>query len=277
MLPENRVRMRLPPEPAQATVARCTERYNWQMRFIPTALLVAGMTACAPAAPDSVDPSVLRTVPDVAESGTSSRPDTHPGANGRVRVVILGDSLTAGLGLPEHEAFPARLQERVDAAGWPIEVAPRGVSGDTTAGGLRRLDWAIDGEVRMLVVALGGNDGLRGLPVEQMHDNLAAIVDGARARGIEVVLAGMEAPPNFGGIYTSQFREVFQVLAETRDVVLVPFLLEGVAGEPELNQRDGIHPNAAGADRVAAHLWSTLEPLLAKIAAEAAVSSEGVQ
>lgn len=277
MLPENRVRMRLPPEPAQATVARCTERYNWQMRFIPTALLVAGMTACAPAAPDSVDPSVLRTVPDVVESGTSSRPDTHPGANGRVRVVILGDSLTAGLGLPEHEAFPARLQERVDAAGWPIEVAPRGVSGDTTAGGLRRLDWAIDGEVRMLVVALGGNDGLRGLPVEQMHDNLAAIVDGARARGIEVVLAGMEAPPNFGGIYTSQFREVFQVLAETRDVVLVPFLLEGVAGEPELNQRDGIHPNAAGADRVAAHLWSTLEPLLAKIAAEAAVSSEGVQ
>ena len=277
MLPENRVRVRLPPEPAQATVARRTERYNWWMRFIPTALLVAGMTACAPAAPDSVDPSVLRTVPDVAESGTSSRPDTRPGADGRVRVVILGDSLTAGLGLPEYEAFPARLQERVDAAGWPIEVAPRGVSGDTTAGGLRRLDWAIDGNVRMLVIALGGNDGLRGLPVEQMHGNLAAIVDGARARGIEVVLAGMEAPPNFGGIYTSQFREVFQVLAETRDVVLIPFLLEGVAGEPELNQRDGIHPNAAGADRVAAHLWSTLEPLLAKIAAEAAVSSEGVQ
>ena len=277
MLPENRTRVRFRPELAQAAVARRTERYNWRMRFVPTALLVAGMTACVPAAPDRVDPSVLRTVPDVAGAETSRRSDTHPAADGRVRVVILGDSLTAGLGLPEHEAFPARLQERVDAAGWPIEIAPRGVSGDTTAGGLRRLDWAIDGDVRMLVVALGGNDGLRGLPVEQMHDNLGAIVDGARARGIEVVLAGMEAPPNFGGIYTSQFREVFQVLAETRDVVLIPFLLEGVAGEAELNQRDGIHPNAAGADRVAAHLWSTLEPLLAKMAADAAVSSEAVQ
>ena len=186
-------------------------------------------------------------------------------AGRRARVVILGDSLTAGLGLPEHEAFPARLQARVDAAGWPIEIAARGVSGDTTAGGRRRLDWALDGDVRLLVVALGGNDALRGLPVAQMRENLAAMINGAEGRGIPVVLAGMEAPPNFGPAYTSEFRGVFQTLAETHDVTYIPFLLEGVAGNPTLNQRDGIHPNAAGAERVAAHLWATLEPLMAEL------------
>ncbi len=238
-------------------------------------LFVAGMAACGSAPPENVVSSALRAVPDATEGGL--RPDPPPGAGLLARVVILGDSLTAGLGLPENEAFPARLQARVDAAGWPIEIAPRGVSGDTTAGGLRRLDWAVDGDVRMLVVALGGNDGLRGLPVEQMHDNLATIIDRARERDIEVVLAGMEAPPNFGAIYTSEFREVFRTLAETREVVLIPFLLEGVAGDPDLNQRDGIHPNAAGAERMAAHLWSTLEPLLAEIAAEPAASIGAAQ
>ena len=245
------------------------------MRFVPTVLLLAGMTACGAPPPERVVPSAFRTAPDATE--TTPRATPEPAAGPRARIVILGDSLTAGLGVPEHEAFPARLQARVDAAGWPIEIAARGVSGDTTAGGLRRLDWATEGDVRMLVVALGGNDGLRGLPVEQMHDNLAAIVDGAGARGIEVVLAGMEAPPNFGEIYTSQFREVFRTLAETRDIILIPFLLEGVAGEPDLNQRDGIHPNAAGAERVAAHLWATLGPLLAEIAGEPTTAIEDAQ
>ena len=245
------------------------------MRSIPVMSLVAVMAACGPSPPDSVDPSAFRTAPDTIDA--QPRPTAEPFAGPRARVVILGDSLTAGLGLPEHEAFPARLQARVDAAGWPIEIASHGVSGDTTAGGLRRLDWSIDGDVRLLVVALGGNDGLRGLPVEQMHDNLAAIIDGAVGRGIEVVLAGMEAPPNFGVIYTSRFRDVFQTLSETRDIVLIPFLLEGVAGDPDLNQRDGIHPNDAGAERVAAYLWTTLEPLLAEIADVQAVSSEGVR
>ena len=186
----------------------------------------------------------------------------------RTRVVILGDSLTAGLGLAPEDAYPAGLQARIDAAGWPIEIAAMGVSGDTTAGGLRRLDWALDGDVRLLVVALGGNDALRGLPVDQMHDNLARIIDRAQGRGIRVVLAGMEAPPNFGPAYTSNFRDVFRRLAESRDVVFVPFLLEGVAGVPSLNQADGIHPNEAGAARVAEHLWPSLEPLLRMIAVE---------
>lgn len=189
-------------------------------------------------------------------------------AGARPRVVILGDSLTAGLGLAPEDAYPARLQARVDAAGWPLEIAPMGVSGDTTAGGLRRLDWALAGDVRLLLVALGGNDALRGLPVGQMEDNLARIIDRAQERGIQVVLAGMEAPPNFGAAYTSRFRTVFRDLAESRGVPLVPFLLEGVAGVPALNQADGIHPNEAGAARIAEHLWPALEPLLRALAAE---------
>ena len=222
---------------------------------------VAALAACGPA--DVTD----RVVPAPASAAGASAPgETAPGR--RARVVILGDSLTAGLGLAAEDAYPARLQARVDAAGWPIEIAPMGVSGDTTAGGLRRLDWALEGDVRLLLVALGGNDALRGLPVEQMEDNLARIIDRALERGVRVVLAGMEAPPNFGAAYTSRFRAVFRDLARGRGVPLVPFLLEGVAGVPALNQADGIHPNEAGAARVAEHLWPTLEPLLRALAAE---------
>lgn len=188
-------------------------------------------------------------------------------ATQRARVVVLGDSLTAGLGLAPDDAYPALLQARIDTEGWPIEIAAMGVSGDTTAGGLRRLNWALEGGVELLLVALGGNDALRGLPVEQMRDNLAQIIDHALDRGIRVVLAGMEAPPNFGAVYTSNFRDVFRSLAESRNVTFVPFLLEGVAGVPDLNQGDGIHPNEAGAARVAEHLWPSLEPLLREIAA----------
>ena len=183
-------------------------------------------------------------------------------ARERPRIVILGDSLTAGLGLPAAEAYPARLQERIDRGGWWFEVVSAAVSGDTTAGGMRRLAWALEGDVRLLVVALGGNDALRGLPVGQMRDNLVAILDEAARHGVRVLLTGMEAPPNFGPAYTSNFRAAFRDLAASRDLTFVPFLLEGVAGMPELNQDDGIHPNAEGAERVAAHLWVTLEPLL---------------
>jgi acyl-CoA thioesterase-1 len=232
--------------------------------------VVAGTsTGCGGAPADVAGVStggISATEPPAAAGAAASLPrdDVTP----RARVVILGDSLTAGLGLGPEEAYPARLQERVDGAGWPIEIAAMGVSGDTTAGGLRRLDWALDGDVRILVVALGGNDALRGLPVDQMRDNLERIVDRALDRGIAVVLAGMEAPPNFGAVYTSNFREVFRTLAESRDVTFVPFLLEGVAGVPDLNQADGIHPNEAGAARVAEHLWPGLEPLLRRVAAE---------
>jgi acyl-CoA thioesterase-1 len=177
--------------------------------------------------------------------------------------VVLGDSLTAGYGLPsQDEAFPAALQAKVNTARLGYEVVNMGVSGDTTAGGLRRLDWALEGDVRVLVVALGGNDGLRGLGPEQMRENLTAIVDAASRRNIRVLLCGMEAPPNLGAGYTRQFRAVFTEVARDKQVTLLPFLLEGVAGLPGMNQPDGIHPNAAGAQRMAELVWTKLRPLL---------------
>jgi acyl-CoA thioesterase-1 len=186
----------------------------------------------------------------------------------RPRIVVLGDSLTAGLGLSPEESYPAILQARVDDEGFNYEVVNAGVSGDTSAGGLRRLDWSLSGDVRMLVVALGGNDGLRGLPVNELRSNLDAIVKQAKSRKIDVVLAGMEAPPNFGKRYTDDFRAVYRSIAQDEHVALVPFLLEGVAGIDAMNQSDGIHPTAEGARVAAANVWKVLEPLLKSKAAD---------
>lgn len=190
-------------------------------------------------------------------------PAPHPIA-ARPRIVAFGDSLTIGLGVRPQEAYPARLQQRVDAAGLNYEVVNAGVSGETSAGGLRRLDWALQGEVRALILALGANDGLRGLPPEQLRRNLAQMIETAQARGIAVVLAGMEAPPNFGRTYVVEFHEVFPELAKRYRTALVPFLLEGVAGLESMNQPDGIHPNAEGATRVADNVWAMLRPILEK-------------
>ncbi len=222
--------------------------------------LALSLAGCGPSAGGAVGTGT--PVADARPLRTAVVPMAVVPTGERPRIVVLGDSLTAGLGLPASEAYPARLQERVDRGRWSFEVVGAAVSGDTTAGGLRRLAWALEGDVRLLVVALGGNDALRGLPVEQMRDNLEAIVDETIGRGIHVLLAGMEAPPNFGRAYASTFRNVFRDLAASRDLTFVPFLLEGVAGVPALNQADGIHPNAEGAERVAAHLWRALEPLL---------------
>ena len=176
--------------------------------------------------------------------------------------MTLGDSLTAGLGLPQDQAYPALLQQRVDDARLDYEVVNAGVSGDTSAGGLSRLDWALEGDVRVLIVALGGNDGLRALPAEELRANLARIIERAQARHITVVLAGMEAPPNWGRDYVVAFHRVYQDLAKQYHVALVPFLLEGVAGRDALNQRDGIHPTAEGARIVADNIWSVLRPIV---------------
>jgi acyl-CoA thioesterase-1 len=200
---------------------------------------------------------------DTADRVERSTPSAGPvQAEARPRVVVLGDSLTAGYGIDPSEAFPAELQDRIDAAGLDYTVVNMGVSGDTSAGGLRRLDWALEGDVRVLIVALGGNDGLRGLSPQEMERNLGAIVDAARSRGIDVLLCGMEAPPNFGPAYTSAFRAAFRRVAEEKDVPLIPFLLEGVAGIPALNQADGIHPTPEGARRIADLVWTRLAPML---------------
>jgi acyl-CoA thioesterase-1 len=170
--------------------------------------------------------------------------------------------LTAGLGLPADQSFPSLIGKKLKERGLDYEVVNAGVSGDTSAGGVRRLDWSLEGDVRVLVVALGGNDGLRGLPPGDLKKNLAAILDRAREKRIAVILAGMEAPPNNGPDYTREFRAVYEQLAADYKVRLIPFLLQGVAGDAALNQPDGIHPNTRGAEIVAELVWKELEPAL---------------
>ncbi|HWF86885.1 MAG TPA: arylesterase [Vicinamibacterales bacterium] len=194
----------------------------------------SAVTAAAPAAPSSEKP----------------------------RIVFLGDSLTAGLGLSADEAYPSLLQQRLNEQGLPYDVVNAGVSGDTSAGGLSRLEWALSGDVRVLIVALGGNDGLRGLPPEQLKRNLTEIILRAQARHITVVLAGMEAPPNYGRDYAIAFHRIYPSLAKEYHVALVPFLLQGVGGVDRLNQRDGIHPTAEGARIVADNVWTVLAPIV---------------
>jgi acyl-CoA thioesterase-1 len=202
--------------------------------------------------------STAVSTPSAPASTTS--PEPRPASP---KVVALGDSLTAGLGLQIDQAFPALLQQRIDEERLGYEVVNAGVSGDTSAGGLSRLDWALEGgNVRVLIVALGGNDALRGLPVAELERNLSTIIERAQARNIRVLLAGMEAPPNFGQSYTVSFHEVYPRLAKKYHVAFVPFLLQNVAGIDALNQRDGIHPTAAGARIVADNLWPALRPLL---------------
>lgn len=213
----------------------------------------------------AADPDKTAAVPtrESAPPALNARPAQAPRPAGAPRIIFLGDSLTAGLGLDLDESFPSLIQDRLDAQGYEYEVVNAGVSGDTSAGGLRRLEWAMaDGHPKVLIVALGGNDGLRGLPPEQLERNLASIIEQGRTRGLRVILAGMEAPPNFGADYTSRFRRVYTTLADRHKVRLIPFLLDGVAGNAALNQPDGVHPNTRGAKIVADLVWRALQPEL---------------
>jgi acyl-CoA thioesterase-1 len=186
-------------------------------------------------------------------------------AFGASRVVVaFGDSLTAGLGISPEEAYPALLEARLAREGYDYRVVNAGVSGDTSAGGLRRIDWALKLGPEIVIVALGANDGLRGLPPPAMRDNLLAIVQRARSAGAKVLLAGMRVPPNYGANYTRDFEKVFADVAQSTRVPLIPFLLEGVAGESRFNLSDGIHPNAEGQRRIAEHVWPYVRPLLTK-------------
>jgi acyl-CoA thioesterase-1 len=218
------------------------------------ALLTA---ACGSPRADSRDDASAATVTPPPAAVPAKKPVAT-----RPRVVVLGDSLTAGLGLPISAAYPTLLEQRLNAEGKDFEVVNAGVSGDTSAGGLERLDWALQGEVRVLIVALGANDGLRGLPADQLEHNLAQVIERAQGRGIAVILAGMEAPPNYGRDYIVAFHKVYPTLAARYHIALVPFLLQGVAGIESLNQPDGIHPTAAGARIVADNVWAVLKPLV---------------
>ncbi|MDQ6624623.1 MAG: arylesterase [Verrucomicrobiota bacterium] len=179
-------------------------------------------------------------------------------------VLFLGDSLAAGAGVQPQQAFPALVEQKMHESGLDYEVVNGGVSGDTTAGGLRRMDWLLQRKIDVLVLELGGNDGLRGQPVANIKANLQAMIDKAKAKepDVQIVVTGMQMPPNVGADYAEQFRQVFFDVAKENNAAMIPFLLEGVGGIRELNQPDLIHPNPAGHRIVADVVWKTLEPLL---------------
>jgi acyl-CoA thioesterase-1 len=213
-----------------------------------------------PAAPAGVRwGAVFRLVCLVAAllfgSATAARAET-------VRIAMLGDSLTAGFGLAPEQSLPARLEKALKAAGRDVAVANHGVSGDTTAGGLARLDWTLGDKPQLVIVALGANDALRGLDPTETEKNLDAIITRAKAAGAVVLLCGMKAPRNYGPEYVEQFDGLYQRLAAKHSVPLVPFLLEGVAMMPDLNQPDGIHPNARGVEAIVAHLVPAVSKVL---------------
>jgi acyl-CoA thioesterase-1 len=209
-------------------------------------LVVAG--GCGRAEPDPQQAPAPALLPEVIDD--------------RPKILALGDSLTAGQGLLESQSFPALLQQFVDTEGYEFEVINGGLSGDTSGGGLSRLDWLLTDDVAVMILALGANDGLRGLPPEQMRSNLSQIIERAQARNVAIVFAGMEAPPNFGDEYAASFRNVFIDISRKYRVTFIPFLLEGVAGVSHLNQGDGIHPNIEGTERVAQTVWAALQPVL---------------
>lgn len=179
-------------------------------------------------------------------------------------ILFLGNSLTAGLGLDPGEAFPALIQQKIDSLKWNFEAINAGLSGETSSGGLRRINWLLRRKIDLLVLELGANDGLRGIPLDLTRQNLQAIIDRTREKypAVKIVIAGMEVPPNLGDEYTRQFRSIFRELAKQNNAALIPFLLEGVAGVKELNLPDGIHPNARGQQIVARNVWKVLKPLL---------------
>jgi acyl-CoA thioesterase-1 len=216
----------------------------------PTNFLRVLLTACAIALVASL-------------AGASPR-ESSPGLETRT-VVFLGDSLAAGYGVEPEEAFPALVGERIRERGWPFRVVNAGVSGDTSAGGLRRVDWLLRQRIDILVLELGANDALRGLPLDVTERNLEAIVEKARAAApdVVIVLAGMLAPPNLGLEYSERFRSIFPRLSERHGLHLVPFLLEGVGGRAELNRSEGIHPTPEGHQVVADNVWQVLEGVLA--------------
>ncbi|MFD0998547.1 arylesterase [Ohtaekwangia kribbensis] len=184
--------------------------------------------------------------------------------NSTKTILFYGDSLTAGLGLTTEEAFPALVEKKFKQQGKPCKVINAGLSGETSAGGLSRLEWVLRQPVDVFVLELGANDGLRGLPIEQTQKNLQAIIDKVKAKypKVKIVIAGMMVPPNMGPDYTSKFRKIFPELAKKNNATLIPFLLQDVAGNEKLNQADGIHPNVEGHKIVAENVYKVIQPLL---------------
>ena len=183
-------------------------------------------------------------------------------SDNRPRIVAFGDSLTAGLGVQADESYPAQLQRRLDSLGYHYRVINAGVSGDTTAGGLRRVPWILNNKPELVILELGANDGLRGLPVDHTKSTLRQIIRRLQEAGTRVVLAGMKLPPNYGQDYTASFEAMYQVLAKEHRLSLIPFFLEGVGGSSSLNQADGIHPTKAGYEVIVEQVLKVIRPML---------------
>lgn len=197
-------------------------------------------------------------------SNEQSQTNTKDSVTVKKTIVFFGNSLTAGYGLSPSEAFPALIQKKIDSLNLPYKVVNAGVSGETSSGGDSRIDWILRQPVDVFVLELGANDGLRGIPLDQTKKNLQSILDKVKQKypGCKLVLAGMEIPPNMGQTYTSQFREMYKALASSNNIILIPFILEGVGGEEHLNQEDGIHPTAEGHKIVADNIWEELSKVL---------------
>jgi acyl-CoA thioesterase-1 len=217
---------------------------GWAVPFVCVALSLGGWFNMSISAADETNP--------------------QPPSQARPTILVFGDSIAAGFGLELDQAFPALLQQKIDALGWNYSVVNAGLSGDTTAGGLRRIDWLLKRRIDVLVLELGGNDGLRGISPDATKTNLQAIVERTLQKypQARIVIAGMQMPPNLGDEYLARFRQLFPELAERNRAALIPFLLEGVGGRPELNQPDRIHPNVEGHKIVADNVWKVLKPVL---------------
>jgi acyl-CoA thioesterase-1 len=201
---------------------------------------------------------VLILWPFAVYATSPSASDTRP------RIVAFGDSLTAGLGVQANESYPAQLQRRLNDLRYPYRVINAGVSGDTTAGGLRRVPWILNNKPELVILELGANDGLRGLDVDQVKHNLQQIIEQLRKAGATVILAGMKLPPNYGPDYTTRFEAIYPALAKEYDLPLIPFFLDGVGGASSLNQADGIHPTTEGYEIIVEQVLKVLEPVLSK-------------
>src|SRR5689334_16661454 len=240
-----------------------------------TTLLIALLTVALPAACRTTKADDNTVVADtVSKASTSTGPDSVRGASqavaasGTHTVVFVGTSLTAGLGLNPDSAYPQLIQEKIENAHLPFDVVNAGVSGETTAGLLRRLDWLLKGSFDVVVVETGANDGLRGTPVATVKENLRTILSRIRSARpkARVLLVQMEAPPNMGPEYTRAFHALYAEVAKETGATLIPFLLQGVAGDRDLNQADGIHPNQRGEHIVADNVWRSIEPVLRQAA-----------
>lgn len=200
--------------------------------------------------------------PPVTEGAATPSPVAAPVADSRPVIVVFGDSISAGFGLDTGQSFPDLLQRDLDGRGFHYRVSNMGISGDTTQDGLARLSLAIAEKPAIVLLELGGNDGLRGVPISVTQQNLAEMIEALQKSGAQVVLAGMTLPPNYGAEYIRKFDAVYRDLAAKYKVALIPFLLEGVGGDPRYMQRDGLHPNADGARKVEALVMKTLQPIL---------------